>query len=480
MNIEQFSQRPEEGQVYAKNEVPAFVIQTSSTLLAVLTIGAETVFRGSYSPDFNDKISIDFSGLYDKYLETLIPSSLGDLITHNEYRRQFTATFYVLIGEDTTGDPATLSWYVANARLNSSTLFQSWCRTNFLTNQPIEKVTNYETPEWLSWLELSGGSTLVARFYPKTGGNIDVTVCTTSQKGCFSANVRYSRLIRMANVLSSRLKGYYDLILYDSEDNEVCLQRYIYKERSGREKYFCFVNALGGIDTLICDGENVLQPETTHNIGRFANLYRALDDTDDQRKWTQKTGMMPNKYRDWVYELLTEKQGAEKYDPAAMDYYEIVVDTSEIAMGDFGQLAEASFGYILNNTLNVIIDNERAVDRSLHQNVADAAEAEGMKDLSVELTAVFEDDGQGGFTTEELNVHAAKVYVTVPSISQTERETPIYYYMNGSQSASGSFTPGVDDDPFIINKEENVAIRFATQSENVASLIINYYPTANI
>ena len=475
MNINQFSQKPVAGRTYAKNEVPAFVITTQSTLLAVLTIGNETVFQGSYSPDFNGQISIDFSGLYDKYLETLIPSSLGDLITHTDYRRQFTATFYVLVGEDVSGDPATLSWYVANARLKSATAFMSWSEQNFLTNQPIEKVTNYESPEWLTWLDLSGGSTLAARFYPKTGGNLDVTVCTTSNIGCYSANVRYSRLIGMANVLSSRLKGYYDLILYDAKAAEVCRQRYIYEERSGREKYFCFVNALGGIDTLICDGENVLQPETTHNIGRFANRYRALDDSDDQRKWTQNTGMMPNKYRNWVYELLTNKQGAQKYDPAALDYYSIVVDHSDVSMSDHGQLAQASFGYILDETVNVISDTERAVDRMLHQSVAEQAEA--FDDVRAKQTAVMKDDGHGGFETNELIIPASTIYVNDNRTFKSVGEPPVYYYLNGSQTAAGSFSPGSEDNPTVINKQASDSISFATQNESIELLEIKYYPT---
>lgn len=477
MNINQFSQKPVAGRTYAKNEVPAFVITTQSTLLAVLTIGNETVFQGSYSPNFNGQISIDFSGLYDKYLETLIPSSLGDLITHTDYRRQFTATFYVLVGEDVSGDPATLSWYVANARLKSAIAIMNWSHQNFLTNQPIEKVTNYESPEWLTWLELSGGSTLAARFYPKTGGNLDVTVCTTSNIGCYSANVRYSRLIGMANVLSSRLKGYYDLILYDANAAEVCRQRYIYEERSGREKYFCFVNALGGIDTLICDGENVLQPETTHNIGRFANRYRALDDSDDQRKWTQNTGMMPNKYRNWVYELLTNKQGAQKYDPAALDYYSIVVDQSDVSMSDHGQLSQASFGYILDETVNVISDTERAVDRMLHQSVAEQAEA--FDDVRAKQTAVMKDDGHGGFETNELIIPASTIYVNDNRTLKSVGEPPVYYYLNGSQTAAGSFSPGSEDNPTVINKQANDSISFATQNESIELLEIKYYPTQN-
>lgn len=476
MNINDFSQKPAAGVTYAKNEVPAFVITTPNTLLAVLTIGEETVFQGSYAPDFAGQISIDFKGLYDEYLKTQIPSSLGDEITHTAYRLRFTATFYVLVGEDTSGEPATRSWYVANAKLKSAMLFQDWSSQNFLTNQPIEKVTNYESPEWLTWLEQKGASTLVARFYPKSGGNVDAEIHTTTETGCYSVNVRYSRIIRMANMLPFQIKGFYDIILYDAKNNEACRQRYIYKERTGREKYFCFVNALGGIDTLICDGENVLQPATAHNIGRFADHYRALDDTDDSRKWTQNTGVVPTRYRNWMYELLTAKQGAQKYDPSAMDYYEIVVDQSEIGMGDNGQLASASFGYILDEPENIMIDTERAVDRTLHQSVAD--QAEDFEDLSAKTTAVFGPDGHGGFTTEDLEINAPKLFVLDLRSVKTANESAIYYYLDGSASASGSFTPGVDDNPYIVTKKEDASIRFATQNENVIVLEINYYPVA--
>lgn len=468
MNISDFSQKPVSGRTYAKNEVPAFVITTQSTLLAVLTIGNETVFQGSYSPDFSGQISIDFKGLYDEYLETLIPSSAGNTITHTAYRRQFTATFYVLIGEDTAGEPATLSWYVANALLNSSSSFQNWSSRNFLTNMPLEKVTNYESPEWLTWLDLTGASRLDVRFYPKTGGNLDATVCTMSSEGCFSANVRYSRLIQMAHVMTSSLKGYYDLILYDTKSEEVCRQRYIYEERSGREKYFCFVNALGGIDTLICDGENVLQPETTHNIGRFADRYRALDDTDDQRKWTQNTGMMPTKYRNWVYELLTAKQGAQKYDPAAMDYYEIVVATSEIGMTDFGELAEASFDYILDETVNVMLDTERAVDRSLHQSVAD--EAEEMEDLTKKAVLSFSSDGQGGYETNILNIEATSFFLIFVKSSSSRN---VYIYLDGVER--GIFNPYTDSSPMSVPFGPKQTLQLKTSASDQEPITIQYY-----
>lgn len=472
MNINSFSQKPQAGRTYAKNEVPPFAITTQDTVLAVLTTGSETVFQGSFSPDFNGQISIDFNGLYDNYLQTIIPSSSGDEITHTSYRREFTASFYVLIGEDLSGEPATLSWYVANAKQRSRTAFQTFARRNYLTNQPMEKVTNYESPEWVSWIDFSGGSWIEARFYPKTGGNKSVTVFSTSNAGCYSVNVRYSRIIRMLDVLPRQLKGYYDIILYEtSRGNEVCRQRYIYEERLGSEKYFCFVNALGGIDTLICKGENVLQPDTAHNIGRFGDHYRALDDTDDQRKWSQNTGMMPTRYRNWVYELLTAKQGAEKYDPEAMNYYEIVVESSDVAMSDYGQLSSAAFGYILTETVNVMHDTERAVGRMLHQSIAE--QAEELDDMSKSVEIAFETDGQSGFETEEIEIGATKLYVSAPRTYTTAGELPVYYFIDGSDTAAGSFVPGTN--PSIITKGKDDSIRFATQNDAIGSLILNYY-----
>ena len=476
MNINQFSQKPASGATYAKNEVPAFVITTQNTILAQLNLGNEVVFKGIYAPDFSGQISIDFKGLYDDYLKTLIPTTGSNELTHTEYRRQFTATFYVVEGEDISGDPATRSWYVANAKLKSDSSFNTWGQSNFLTNQPLEKTTNYEAPEWLTWWDNDGDHVLVARFYPKSGGTVDVTVKTDSAAGVFSANVRYSRLIQLANVLPNALNGYYDLILFDAKNSEITRQRYIYRERTGFEKYFLFVNALGGIDTLICNADNVLQPEATHNVGRFAGRYRALDDTDDSRKWQQSTGMVPNLQRDWIFELLTAKQGAEKYDPVSMKYLEIVVNTSDISMSDFGQLSSAAFGYILTDPDNVVTDSERP-DRSLHKSVAEAAQA--FDDLSTTVVLQLEPDGNDGYETEEVTLAATKLYVAFDDSITAARTVPVYYYLDGSNTAAGSFTPGTDASPVIITKLATDSIRFASQSGALGSLSVSYYPGTN-
>lgn len=468
MNIADFSQKPEGGSIYAKNEVPPFVITTTNTLLAVLTLGNMVVFQGSYAPDFNNQIKIDFAGIYNDYLETLIPTTGVNEIAHSAYRLEFTATFSVLVGEDTPSDSNYVSYYVANAVLKSPMRFEEFFKQNFLTNQPIEKYTNYEAPEWLTYLDPSGDWVLSARFYPKSGGNRDVVVKQDSNPGCYSVDVSYSRIIRMANLLPTQLQGYYDLIL-SKGGNEKCRQRYIYEERTRREHYFCIVNALGGIDTLICQGDNVLQPEVAHNVGRFGNKYISLDDTDDHRVWSQNTGMMPNGYRNWLHELFSSKQGAVVFDAKSKVYEEIVINESEISIGDFENIASASFSYMLNDTVNVINEaSERS--RQLSQSVAD--EAEAFDDLTSGVTLAMS-ESEGMVVTEETTIAATKLYVEWLGGNAGE----IQYMIDGEPA--GSISPDVERMPVIINKQLTETIQFSSSDTTYEAIIVKYY-TASI
>jgi len=480
------TQRPTQDGLYAKNTVPQIEIDATEAVSVQLKFwnygdnpqwnDADVVFEGSYAPDFNGEIWLDFSSLYDTWVKTSIPTSGSTEVVQSAA----IGYFKLFLNGATSGNiQSNLTWYVCNAKLKSATAFETWAQANFLTNQPLEKTTNYEAPEWLTYLDLAekGNRIVIGRFYPKEGGMVDCIVKDDEGAGCFSVNVNYSRLIPMVARLPHQLKGYYDIILTDGELNEICRQRYIYAERSGREKYFLFVNALGGIDTLICDGANTLQPETTHNIGRFGKRYVALDDTDDVRQWNQETGMVPYRQRSWIHELLTAKQGAEKYDPELEIYQAIVVTSSEISMSDNGQLASGTFGYMLNETVNVIADNERP-DRSLHQSVAD--QAEELHDGTQQVVLAFADDGNGGYETEDAEITATKLYVEFDDSITDARTIPVYYYLGGSSTAAGSFTPGTDTSPVVITKAASASIRFASQSNALGSLAVSYYPTTVI
>ncbi len=470
------TQAPTEGATYAKNTVPPTILSTQVAITALLYVYGDNapLITASYFPDFSNVVTIDFGDIYKSVLNSELPDNGDEVVLQYTYRIKFR-----LLLSDANSNNTEIDFWVCNALLKSATAFETWAQANFLTNQPLEKTTNYESPEWLTYLDLAekGNRIVIGRFYPKEGGMVDCIVKDDEGAGCFSVNVNYSRLIPMVARLPHQLKGYYDIILTDGELNEICRQRYIYEERSGREKYFLFVNALGGIDTLICKGENVLAPDITHNIGRFGRQYRALDDTDDIRKWTQHIGQVPNRQRNWIYELLTAKQGAEKYDPETMKYLEIVVDSSELSMSDFGQLAGSPFSYILNETENVVADTERP-DRSLHQSVAD--QAEELHDDTRQVVLDFADDGNGGYETEDAEITATKLYVEFDDSIADARTIPVYYYLGDSSTAAGSFTPGTDASPVVITKAASESIRFASQSNALGSLAVSYYPTTVI
>lgn len=411
------------------------------------------VFAGRYQPDFSGKIAIDISDIVRDYLKTLMPTNESDL-----FQSGFEVHFAFKVDEDNGGGDFASDFIVVNASPNTAQTLEQWCASHFLTAQPLQKTTNYESPEWLTYYDYLGDWLVVGRFYPKEGGLVDMIVKWDEKPGCWSVNVNYARLIPHVARLPHQLKGYYDIILYDGNMHEQCRQRYIYDERTGKEHYYLFANPYGGIDTLIAQGENVLQPELEHNIGRFGKLYKSLDDTEDMQKWQQNTGMLKYRWRNWLYGLIANKQGAAKYDPKDGTYHNIVVVSSDINISDKGQLANSQFGYIMESASIGITEEERY----LSQSVADSASE--LDDLTTEAVAAFETG-----TTEAVTVKSEKVFVSFPMIA---RPALVFYYINGQYE--GNFTPGEDESPVVIDLPLGSRIHFETEGD-IEALTLNWY-----
>ena len=140
-------------------------------------------------------------------------------------------------------------------------------------------------------------------------------------------------------------------------------------------------------------------------------------------------------------------------------------------MGDNGQLASASFTYMLTDVDNVVADNERALDRSLHQSVAD--EAEELADLSEGQVAEFAPvQGGEGYATEEITISATKIYVVYPKTAQTHL---IEYAVGGKR---GYTFDTADDGPFVISKSAAYSLQFFCDDNLVPTLELRYYPTS--
>ena len=441
-----------------KNKLKEFVIPTQVGVSLSLFLGNNTsgtlLFEGNYQPDFSNNVKIDVSDIVEEQLKTVLPSN-----NNNYLQADWSKGFFYRITDGS--DRADGTFTVVNAACKTNKAIATWLESNFLTNQPMEAMSRKDAPHWLSFYDANGGLSLVGRFYKKSGGNVDVNICTTNGAGCYTCNVSYDKLIRLLAALPSSLHGYYDVLLMDG-DNIKAKQRYIYKERTGNEQYYCFVNALGGIDTLICQGENVLNPEITYNIGRFGKSFRQLDDTDTIRAWTQNTGMLPWKWRNWFYEIMAVKAGAWRYEDKT--YTEIVLIESSIAASNRGQLQGYTFGYILTENTSVIGSDERAA-YAFRKSVADEAEEYESDMQAIELAFT---DGE----TEAIPI-PAKVILVLATADAVVEATPISYLVDGT--VVDDFTPSTTE-PVQIALPAGDELSFETENVSVNGLILNYYP----
>lgn len=441
------------------NRLPKIVLTSDYNLIFSLwlTQGSMTeVFACKYQPNFDGKISIDISDVVRNHLKTLMPANESDL-----YQSGFEAHFAFKMNEINDGGAGSdfaSDFFVVNASPDTSLSLEDYCSSHFLTQQPIQKPTNYESPEWLTYYDYVGDWIVIGRFYPKEGGVVDMVVKWDEKPGCYSVNVNYARLIPHVGRLPHQLKGFYDVILYDGNLHEYCRQRYIYKERTAKEKYYLFGNSLGGIDTLIAQGEHVLQPELEHNVGRFGQLYKSLDDTDDMRQWQQSIGMVPYRWRDWVYDMLANKQCAAQYDPDTDTYLNIVLKSTDLGMSNHGQLANAGFSFIMEKPGTKIQETSRI----LTQSAADSA-AE-LDDLTTEAVV-----GIVGGVSEPVAITSEKVFV---SFAETEHQAEVTYYIDGTEA--GSFTPGTDNSPVVVDLPFGSSIHFETAGDTDV-IVLNWY-----
>ena len=447
------------------NKVTELVMTANDSVTMSLTLNpngvSEEVFFGRYHPNFAGVIFIDLTDIVRNYVKSTVPTNDNDYV-----QTDFFKEFQYKIEED-NGGQATGTFKVANSAVNTSDTLVTWCASNFLTHQAAQKRTNYESPEWLTYFDLDGQYYLKVRFYKKTGGYVEAVVKTDGAVGCYTVNVGYSRLIRLVNMLPSQLKGYYDLILcYQPGRDEVELtqQRYLYHERSGKEHYYLFVNPQGGIDTIIADGANVLNPDMTLNYGKFGFRFVPIDDADNIRMWNQAFSI-EWKERYWVHGLMATRGEAAVYFVGAKAYEKIVVVGTSFSMSDNGQLAPTSFDYILSEATQVMLASEER-SRGFSQSAADATE-----ELHDETTKVFVAFSQGA--TEPVVIPSALLYVLF-DIDASEKTEPVYYFVDGDKE--GEFTPGEDESPVQLSIKAGGSVHFETEG-SLASLELRYYPT---
>lgn len=348
MNINDFISYPDNAGSYALNQVPKFSLETQNKCtVQIMLSNYSQLFTGSYIPDpQSDMIVADFKDIVRTKVSTLFPRD--NVFVQSSHTQWFSAVW-------TQGnDIVTIQFLVSNARIKSADRLYKWSINHFLTNQPIEKYTTKESPEWLTYM---AGSliTVMARVYSVNGTYYNF-VLHSGGSGVITVDVSCSRIKKIVGA-TAHLQGYYDILLVNN-GKENAIQRYIVRRLTGLEHYFIFVNALGGIDTLICYGDNILQPEANYNIGRLGAKRVQLDDKESARTWQQNLRFQWRE-RNWIHELLSEKQQAYIHYPSSGESEEIIVTGMEMNVGDREKMAVASFNYIMADAEDIPSDTSK-------------------------------------------------------------------------------------------------------------------------
>ena len=461
-------QKPVENAMYPANGVPEMIMTSESNVTITLFYADHTgtwsdnniAYTGNYAPDFEGKVHIDLRDIYKRFLQVHFPTSA--VFWQEDFWMFFKAELH--IGE---GLIEPITWKVAKTNVNTSSDFATWLSQNFLTMQPVEKETTHDAPEWLSFFVDDGTKKLKARFYTKNNSAVDIVVAEKLlQNRFYSVKVDFKNLIKQAGLLPTALKGYYDIMLVNADSEAIIQQRYIYVERSGRENYYVYCNSRGGLDTFVFQGENVLEPEVTYNIGKFNGMFRQLDDTDDVQEWRQNTGYFPIRYDSWLWDFISNKEGYWKFDEKTNVYSDIVLTSSQQTVSNHGQLASFPFTYKKTGITHVVDDKIRD-PQYVFRNTTAAISGE-MVDETTSASVFFENGA-----TEPKIINSNMVFVLFDEASIVST-LPVKYYVNGIEH--GSFTPGTDPSPYVIRSiKEGCTLHFETNNPDVTQLLLKYY-----
>lgn len=456
-------QKPTNGVLYSLDQVPDIILATDEHISVWIAVFGDNApfFNGGYQPDFSGMVRISFKGLYENWLKTEWPTQ------YDEPQYLFQFAFQVFVRSAFTDTTLELSFNVANSRLNREQAYADFVDSHFLTNQPAVKDTTIDAPEFLTYLAAKGTRSVVAKFYTSSGQAVETTVATGG--GCRTVNVSPARLLKMVSTIQS-LKGYYDVSLKQG-NTVVATQRYVLRRTTGVEKYFCFVNALGGIDTIVASGDNTLAPEVTINTGRLGGQRVALDDTDDQIVWQQHL-RFPSRLRNWVRELLTQKKEAAVCKPQSWPEQKIVIKEIDFSVNDRETLATASFSYMMasqdNDPYGTKSDETRS-NLTLARDTRSASDETEEEEVNASVLRDYTYLVRGGSTVSfEALSETGRIHLegSGPITVEVSVDGEIYTTVN----LGATFDDGVDIVPFNLNAGDKVRL----QATALTRVLVNY------
>lgn len=365
---------PKQQGYYTIPDLPVFRLRCTLPITAEVGYinngNLKNVFSSSYVPSIDKNIEINFKDI----LLTLLSSKEPDFHLSNITQNNFIKEIHVLFKDDDGQIERT--FYILNINASSPSDILDVVSKKFLTLQPDVKETTVDSPEFLTYLYSGNAKRLVVKFYGLTDTSTEVVTLYSWKGGdevkAVTHNVSYRMVMSNSNTSSSEKKPFYDIYIVDETNQRISIiQRYVFKESTGRENYYLFYNSFGGLDTFITTGDIIQEPSITFDIARTSSGLIQLDNTEDHISYNQKSGYFSIDNINVATDFLLSKKDKYIFNPNDVSRSKIVITDSDVSFNKKESFTAFSFSYrkmqdipeiedVVLETQQLIIENNHA------------------------------------------------------------------------------------------------------------------------
>lgn len=365
---------PKQQGYYTIPDLPVFRLRC--TLPMTAKVGyihngkVNNVFSSSYVPGIDYNIEINFKDI----LLTLLSSKEPDFHLSNITQNNFIKEIHVLFKDDDGQTERT--FYILNINATTSSSDINVITKRFLTLQPDVKETTVDSPEFLTYFYHTNATKLIAKFYNLDGTSETVTLYTRRDNDSLAIthNVSYRDVMKLSNSYSSNKKPFYDIYVVNENNMRISvIQRYVFKESTGRENYFLYYNSLGGLDTLITTGDNIQNPEIAFDVFKTSSGLIQMNNTEDYISYNQKSGYFSIDNINVVTDFLLSKKDKYIFNPNDISCSKIVITDSDASFNKKESFTSFSFSYRKMQDIPKIDDVVLEMQQLIIENNSDQA-----------------------------------------------------------------------------------------------------------
>lgn len=349
---------PKTNGYYSIPDLPDFRLRCTLPMTAEVSCkqgsSLKKIFAGSYVPGIDLEVCIGFSDILKPLLKSEEPLFHLGYITQRDFAKEIHVTF-----KDAERELERV-FFITNVNSTMQDEINIILSKRFMTFQPDVKETTVDSPEFLSYFYTGDEiKKLIAKFYLNNGTTEVVTLY--SWKGndvkAITHNVSYRQVLKFSNTSSSEKKPFYDVYVVDENNQRITIvQRYVFKESTGRENYYLFYNSLGGLDTIITTGDILHKPDVTFAIARTSSWLIQLDNTDDHITYEQKSGYFSIDNIPYVTDFILSKKDKYIFNSEEKIINKIVITKNDASFNTKEGFTAFSFAYRRMNDIPVIND----------------------------------------------------------------------------------------------------------------------------